>query len=133
MGISNMRLFLSDLSSYGVVNIFVILNNEGKSVASFCHQVAACVPDMFWKFYEQKIAKNITTTKARETISTRLNPENFRNIFMYVWVNLKTLKLYLTKLATESYGQPSYLLCERSSFKSWKSWVFVVEMERNQP
>ncbi len=112
-----MCLFWSDLSSYGVVNIFVILNNEGKSVASFCH-----------KFYEQKIAKNITTTKARETISTCLNPENFRNILMYVGVNLKTLKLYLTKLATESYRQPSYLLCERSSLKSCETYPGSIDI-----
>ncbi len=45
------------------------LNNEGKSSTSFCHQVAACFPDMFCNFYlvkNPKIAKNSTTTKARE-------------------------------------------------------------------
>jgi hypothetical protein len=43
--------------------------NEGKSAASFCHQVAAWFPDMFRNFYlakNNKVAKNSTTTKARE-------------------------------------------------------------------
>jgi hypothetical protein len=41
--------------------------NEGKSAASFCHQVAAWVPDIFCSFYfvtNRKTAKNSTTTKA---------------------------------------------------------------------
>jgi hypothetical protein len=45
--------------------------NEGESVASFCCQVAAFFPDMFCGFYflkNHKIAKNSTTTKAREKI-----------------------------------------------------------------
>jgi hypothetical protein len=45
--------------------------NEGESVASFCCQVAAFYPDMFCVFYflkNHKIAKNSTTTKAREKI-----------------------------------------------------------------
>ncbi len=49
--------------------------NEGKSAASFCHKVAAVFPDMFCNFClvkNQKIAKNSTTTKAREKISTYL-------------------------------------------------------------
>jgi hypothetical protein len=47
--------------------------NEGKSTASFCHQVAVWFPDMFCYFYlvkDHKIAKNSATTKAREKIST---------------------------------------------------------------
>ncbi len=49
--------------------------NEGKSVTSFCCQVAAWFPDMFWNFYSVKthnIAKNSTTTKARQKIITYL-------------------------------------------------------------
>ncbi len=49
--------------------------NEGKSAASFCHQVAALVPDMFCNFYfvkNLKIANNSATTEAREIISTDL-------------------------------------------------------------
>jgi hypothetical protein len=48
------------------------LNNEGKSAASFCHQLAALVPDMYCNFYlvkNCKSAKDIITTKAREKIS----------------------------------------------------------------
>jgi hypothetical protein len=54
--------------------------NEGKSSASFCRQVAALVPDMFYNFYlvkNHKIAKNSTTTKAREKISTFLESLEF--------------------------------------------------------
>jgi hypothetical protein len=43
--------------------------NEGKSADSFCHQAAAWFPDMFCNFNlvkNHKIAKNSTTTKARE-------------------------------------------------------------------
>jgi hypothetical protein len=49
--------------------------NERKSAASFCSQVAAWLPDMFWNCYlvkNHKIAKNSTTTKAREKIITDL-------------------------------------------------------------
>jgi len=44
-------------------------NYEGKSAASFCHRVTAWFPDMFRNFClvkNHKIAKNLTTTKARE-------------------------------------------------------------------
>ncbi len=43
--------------------------NEGKSAASFCHKVAAWVPDMFYLGKNHKIAKNLTAIKAREKIS----------------------------------------------------------------
>ncbi len=49
--------------------------NEGKSVASFCHHVAALVPDMFGNFYlvnNHKICTNSATNEAREKISTYL-------------------------------------------------------------
>ncbi len=45
------------------------MSNEGKSAASFCHQVAALVPAMFCNFYivkNNKIADNSATTEARE-------------------------------------------------------------------
>jgi hypothetical protein len=45
------------------------ISTEGKSVASFCHQVVAWFTDMFSNFYlvkNYKIAKNSTTTEARE-------------------------------------------------------------------
>jgi len=49
--------------------------NEGKSVARFWRQVAAWLPDMFCNFClvnNHKIAKNSTTPKAREKVSTDL-------------------------------------------------------------
>jgi hypothetical protein len=49
--------------------------NEVKSAASFCHQVAAWVTDMFCNFYfvkNYKIANNATTPTARENISIDL-------------------------------------------------------------
>ncbi len=33
---------------------------------------------------------------------------------MYVWMNLKTIKFYLIKLATDFYWQSNYLLGEKS-------------------
>jgi hypothetical protein len=57
--------------------------NEVESDASFCHQVAALFPDMFCSFYlvkSHKIAKNSTTTKAREKISTDLKSLVFLDI-----------------------------------------------------
>jgi hypothetical protein len=49
--------------------------NGGISAASFCHQVAALVPDRFCSFYlvkNHKIANNSATIEAREKISTYL-------------------------------------------------------------
>jgi hypothetical protein len=46
---------------------------RGLSAASFCPQVATWFPRMFCNFYllkNHKIAKNLTTTKGREKIST---------------------------------------------------------------
>jgi hypothetical protein len=57
-------------------------NNEGKSAASVCHQLAAWVQDMFCSFClvkNHKIVKNSTTTKAREK--------------MFVFSNLTSKKL----------------------------------------
>ncbi len=34
---------------------------------------------------------------------------------MYFWLNLRKMKFYLIKLATDFYWQPSYLLGERAS------------------
>ncbi len=54
--------------------------NEGKSAASFRRQVAAWFPDIFCNFYlvkNHKIAKNSTTTKVREKISTDVESLEF--------------------------------------------------------
>jgi hypothetical protein len=58
----------------------LIYPNEGKSAASFCHQVVAWVRDMFCKFYivkNHKIVNNTTTVKARVKISTDLESLEF--------------------------------------------------------
>jgi hypothetical protein len=52
----------------------------GESAASFCRKVAALFLDMFWSFNlvkNHKIAKNLTTTKAREKISMDLESLEF--------------------------------------------------------
>jgi hypothetical protein len=57
-----------------------IFTNEGISAASFCRQVAALVPDMFFYFYvmkHHKIANNSTTIEARENIRTYLKSLEF--------------------------------------------------------
>jgi hypothetical protein len=40
---------------------FNMINNEGISAVSFCHQVAAWFPDMFCNFYLVKIHKLLKT------------------------------------------------------------------------
>ncbi len=70
------------------------MGNEEGSAASFCHQLAALFPDMFCNFYfvkNHKIAKNSATIK----------DEIFLEFYVYVWTNLKTIKFYLIKLATD--------------------------------
>ncbi len=59
-----------------------------------------------------KIAHNVTTTKASEKISTYLEFWWYFDVF---WLNLRKMKFYLIKLATDFYWQPSYLLGERAS------------------
>jgi hypothetical protein len=47
----------------------ILPKNEEKSAASLFHQVASWFPNMFCNFYllkHHKVAKNSTTTKARE-------------------------------------------------------------------
>jgi hypothetical protein len=52
------------------INVYIIwqFSNEGKSAASFCHQVAA----WFCNFYLLKNQQKSTTTKAREKNKHRL-------------------------------------------------------------
>jgi hypothetical protein len=53
-------------------------------IGSFCHQEAAWFSDMFCNFYLAKnceTAKNSTTTKAREKISTYLDALEFYKCF----------------------------------------------------
>jgi hypothetical protein len=53
---------------------------QDKSVARFCHQVAAWFPDMFYIYFlviNHNIANNSTTDEAREKISTYLESLEF--------------------------------------------------------
>ncbi len=68
-----------------------------------------------------KIAINSTTARAREKISTDLESSEFYIFFTYVWLNLRTIKFYFIKLATDFYWQPNYLLGERASFETCSS------------
>jgi hypothetical protein len=57
-----------------------VKNNEGKSAASFCPQVAALVPAMLCNFYlgkNHKIADNSATAEAREKIGAHLESLEF--------------------------------------------------------
>jgi hypothetical protein len=59
------------------------------------------LPRYVCNFYLVKnciIAKNSATTKAKEKISTYFES---LDILMYVGINLKTIKFYLIKLATD--------------------------------
>ncbi len=102
-----------------------MVRNEVKSAANFCPQVAAWFPDMFCNFYflkNIKVAKNSTIATAREKISTNLKSLEFQKFFTYIRLNLKTIKFYLIKLATEFYWQPCYLLSERASLMDPLHW-----------
>ncbi len=55
-------------------------DNEGKSAARLCHQVAPWVPDMFCNFYlvkNHKITNNSATTEAGGKISSYLESWEF--------------------------------------------------------
>ncbi len=92
------------------INKHIWLSNEGKSSASFCHQLAALFPHLIWK-----ITKLLKTQQPLRQI---WNPYNFRNFLMHVWLNLKTIKFYLIKWATDLYWQTSYWLAARASLKN---------------
>jgi hypothetical protein len=75
-----------------------------QSAASFYHQAAARVQDIFSNFYlgkNYKFANNSSTTKAREKNKHRFGI--LGNFLMHVWLNLKAIKFYLIKLATDFY------------------------------
>ncbi len=81
---------------------------------------AACIPDMFCNFYlseNHKIDNNSTITKAEVKMSEDLISLNFRNFFeVYVCLNLKEIKFYLLKLATNSNDNQPILSGETSPF-----------------
>jgi hypothetical protein len=58
-----------------VKNLIFLALHKDKAAASFCYQEAARVPYIFCNFYvvkDHQIANNLTTTKAREKLSTYL-------------------------------------------------------------
>jgi hypothetical protein len=64
---------ISQFNRLGYDQYFSVLQMRGNQLPVFCHQAAAQVPDRFCNFYlvkNQRIAKNTTTSKARENIST---------------------------------------------------------------
>ncbi len=73
-----------------------------------------------------KSAKNATSNKANEKISVDFDSFEFKKLFYECLTKLKNIKFYVIKLATDFYGQPSYLLGERASFMLIVSIVSVV-------
>jgi hypothetical protein len=72
-----------------------------KSVTCFYCHVAARVPDIFCSFYfvkKHKIANISTTTAAKQKIITDLESLEF---FDEISLNLKPIKFYLAKSATD--------------------------------
>ncbi len=89
---------IPDINSRCTVTTKTEKSNEGVSAASFCRQVAALFPDMFYGFHSVKnytIAKNTTTTKAREKISTDLESLEFFGIHL---TNFKNNQILLNKI-----------------------------------
>ncbi len=85
-----MPKFFYEISSWpNIIKSFVSViykcwGNEGKSAACFCRQMAAWFPDIYCNFYSvkhYKIAKNSTTTEAREKINTDLGIIRILDIF----------------------------------------------------
>jgi hypothetical protein len=74
----------------------LVSSNEGESVASFYHQMAAWFSEMFCNSYfvkNHKIDKNSTTTKAREKISTDLKSLEFWKILNACLTKFKNNKI----------------------------------------
>jgi hypothetical protein len=75
---------------------------KGTSGASFCHQVAALVPDMFYNFYlvkNHKIANNSATIEAREKITTHLESLKFQKIFDVCLTKFENYQILLNKIS----------------------------------
>ncbi len=75
--------------------------NQYKTAASFCHQRATLVPDMFGNFYFVKnhtIGNNSTTTKAREKISTDLESLEIQKFFDVCLTKFENNLLLLNKI-----------------------------------
>jgi hypothetical protein len=69
------------------------------SAASFCHQMAALVPDMFCNFYfvkNPKIVNNSVSTEAREKITTYLDSLEFFDVSL---TNFENYQIVLNKIS----------------------------------
>jgi hypothetical protein len=64
--------------------------NEEKSAASFCFQVAAWFPDMFWNFYFVKNHKIAKKTQSGEKMSTDYESLKFKEFFDACLTKFKT-------------------------------------------
>ncbi len=76
--------------------------NEGKSAASFCHQLASLVTAMFCNFYlvkNNKIADNSVNTEAREKICTYLESLEFHNFFDACLTKFENDQILLNKIS----------------------------------
>ncbi len=93
--------------------------NEGLSAASFCHQVAALVPDMFCKFHlvkNHKIANNSATTEAREKIRTYLESLELKKLFDACLTKFENYQISLNKISH------TFLMTTKLS-SGWKSLI----------
>ncbi len=93
----------------------ILKPNEGKSAASFCHQVSAWFPDIFCNLYfvkNHKIANKLVTTKAREKISTDLESLN---------LDVRLLKFIYNQILLNKIGH-RFLLTTKL-FTGWKSLI----------
>ncbi len=73
--------------------------SKGVCYASFCHQVAALVADMFCNFYlvnNHKIANNSATTEAREKKLTYLESLEFQKCFGVFLTKFEKLSILLS-------------------------------------
>ncbi len=106
------------LSIRSILKVFKLF----KSVSLYC-QVAAWVPDMFCNFYN---VKKLIFAITQQPWKLKKNKHGFgilRNwviFWMHVSLNLKTIKCYFVKLATNLYWQPSFWfhLINQGGFKA---------------
>ncbi len=100
------------------------VSNEGKSAASFCHQVAAWFLNMFCNFYlvkNHKIVKNSTSTKAIKNYHRFRILQNFINFLMYCLTKFKSNKILLNKISHRFPLTKNYLLGERPSLEPYSA------------
>jgi hypothetical protein len=90
--------------------------NQDKSAASFCHQVAAWVPDLFCNFNlknNHKITICLAGTKAREKISIYFETVEFKKFLMCVSLKKKNNQILLNNISCQF-----PIVCETSQWNS---------------